>query len=1180
MHDSAIKSFCTWARRKLISEVERRCAIYDISDNPKNPIGTDAVEGRVLSVNEKRQRASLIKIMQGEGFESLVERAAYTWFNRFMAIRFMELNDRLPSRTRLLSANDGSFKPQALTEALQVDIEGLDRPQVAELVQAGDDEATFRYLFIAQCAELAECMPDVFEVVGSNMELLLPDGLLRKDSVIAHLVEDIPEEDWTEGAEIVGWMYQYYVSERKDEYFASDRKATREDLAPATQLFTPEWIVRYLTDNSLGRLWMLNHPDSTLAEHMEYYIAPGKDAETGFRHVSSPEEITVVDPACGSGHILVYAFDLLASMYEEEGYSRRDIPQLILKKNLFGLEIDPRAAAMACFALTMKACEYDGRFLRRNVQPKITVLSRIEFDEDECAAIFSIMKDQERLDAPFLLDKTDLLDVLAHLDEAGSLFAPTEIDLNSLRAVAETVMDEAGMFGMTAAEKAKRALEELKPLVRHYDVVIANPPYLGRKKMNTWVSEWVEMNYPNEKKDLCTCFIHRGFSLAEKRGYSSMVTSQSWMFLGSFENMRNAIIDTKTICNMCHLGARAFEQISGEVVQTTATSFWNEKSESAGNYIRIVDSKDAEEKKKLCVEAIQNTDCEWFYRANQQDFKKIPSSPIAYWASESVLSAFENARPLKEYADVRIGMGTGKNEVFLRLWWEISTSQINFSLHSTNDLQTSTAKYYPYNKGGEYRLWYGNYSHVVWFDESGRTRMNNTSGHRENGGHDRYFNEGLTWTFLSSSKFGVRYLPEGFLFDVAGSSIFPNKIDEKYLLAFLASEVCFVMIRILNPTLNFQAGDIRSLPIFEESNYNRSIVNYVTQNIDISHLDWDSFETSWDFAKLPLIKHHVPGETLAQAYEAWRDECNERFWKLKSNEEELNRIFARIYDMEDEVPIEVPLNKVSVHIVFDSENDVPEELKGGGYVRTKADEIKSLVSYAVGCIMGRYSLDKPGLILANQGDGLNQYLKQVPNPAFTPDSNGIIPLTDVEYFHDDATGLFIDFMKTAFGEKHLEENLEFVANALGDRGTPRQVIREYFRSKFFVDHCKTYSVKNAGKRPIYWLFDSGKKGGFRALFYMHRYTPDLLARLRTEYVLPQQERYRIQLSNIHDAMVNADRRQMADLRKQHKKLSEQLDEINAYEEKVHHLADQMIKIDLDDGVSHNYALFQDILAKI
>lgn len=1180
MHDNLIKNYCIWARRELMTEVKRRCALYDIAAQPHNPKNAEAVNGRVLSRTERNQRRVLIDQMQANGEEAVIEKATYTWFNRIMAMRFMGVNDRLPSHTRILSSNNNAFRPQVLTEALHVDIEGIDRAKVATLVRAGDDEATFRYLFLAQCNELAKCMPDVFEPVGSAFELLLPDGLLRPDGVISRMVEDIPEEDWREGVEIVGWMYQYYVSERKDEYFAARRKATREDLAPATQLFTPEWIVRYLTQNSLGRLWMLNHPESNLASKMEYYIAPEGGAETEFRKVDSPEELSVVDPACGSGHILVYAFDLLAQIYEEQGYSRRDIPQLVLQNNIYGLEIDPRAAAMASFALTMKACELDSRFLRRNVSPNITVLNRIEFTEEEREAIARIAKEQESLNAPFLLSDTELMAVLEHLDEAGSLFAPTEANLNSIREALDHMGEQDLLHhSVSAEEKLQMALDELEPLARHYDAVIANPPYLGSGSLAKWESEWLKKNYNDGKADLFAAFIYRGFTLAKADGYNAMVTMQSWMFLGSFENMRNYILNHKHIATMAHLGARAFDQISGEVVQTTAFVVENQADSTIGIYLRVVDFDGEAGKSAAAREAIQNPDCGWFYRANQQDFKKIPGTPIAYWASNVVLTNFAKGiefNSLSDFGKVAQGITTGNNNRFLRLWWEVGSDLSEYS-HPPNQEDNYGLHWVAADKGGSFRKWYGNNDFVINWSNGGQEIIDSPASTPRNLAAS--FQPSCSCSKISSGDISFRHHSGGFIFTDASVSLTGAGSLESYSQGFLNSSVCLTMMKILAPTLNFEVGQIRSLPFIIDVNYQKVVDTQVVDCRALSRTDWDSYETSWDFTELPLLKRQYCGE-LQQAYMQWMGECNKRFYQLKANEEELNRIFAGIYGMQDEVTIKVPLDKVSVHYVVDAMGDLPESWGSTSYVRTKRDEVVSLISYAVGCMMGRYSLDRPGLILANQGDGLKEYLEQVSSPTFHPDEDGIIPFTDVEYFHDDATGLFVDFMRTAFGEASLEQNLQFVADALGDSGTPRQVIREYFRNDFFADHCKTYSVQNAGKRPIYWLFDSGKKGGFRALFYMHRYTPDLLARLRTEYVHPQQERYRTQIAHIDDAMATADKREQVALKKQRKKLSEQLAEITSYEEKLHHLADQMIKIDLDDGVKHNYALFQDVLAKI
>lgn len=1168
MHDSQIKSYCMWARRELISEVERRCAIYDIAENPSMPVGADAVNGRVLTAVEKRQRGELLSMVKRDGYDQTLERAAYTWFNRIMAIRFMEVNDRLPSRTRMFSSNDGSFKPQVLSEALTVDIEGVDRVKIAELVQAGDDEATFRYLFLAQCYELAKCMPDVFERVGSTMEMLLPDGLLRPDGAIAKIITDIDETDWTEGVEIVGWMYQYYNQERKDEYFASKRKATADDIAPATQLFTPEWIVRYLTENSLGRLWMLNDPESKLASQMDYYIAP--DGDPGeFLEVEGPEEISVLDPACGSGHILVYAFDLMAAMYSERGYARRDIPRLILEKNLTGIEVDPRAAAMASFALTMKACEYDSRFLRRGVKPRITVLQSVELGEEQRRAIASVRHGREHLGAPSLLDQTDLLDALAHLGEVGSLLEPTPEDMGALRATSESLENEVGLFGSLAHGQVMEAIGMLEPLAAKYDVVVANPPYLQKSALRGWASRWIEHHYAEEKYDLCTCFIKRGADFAKRDGYVAEITMQSWMFLSSYEKMRKKIISSYGIVSMAHLGARAFDAIGGEVVSTTATVFSNSRQKGCGSYFRLVDDVGEKGKSDAFKEAIRDSDCGWFYRVDEEDFKSIPGWPIAYWTSKSQLAAFTSKRTIVTVAKLCKGMVTMDNGRFLRLWWEVSKNDSCVIASNAEEAINSNCRWFPYNKGGAYRKWYGNREWFVNWKNDGKEIKEKVVDAYGGGSYTKeirneaqYFKGGFTWSNVSTGQLSVRTEEPGTIFDSTGITGFAVYPDATYsLMALLNSSVINSFMSFLSPTLHFNTEPVGSVPVVDLSDEkSTAAAKVVARNISICRIDWDSFETSWDFQTHPLVQ---PGEPLVERqFKRWQVECRERFDALKANEEEINRIFARIYHMEGEVPIEVPDDKVSVRLA-DRNRDV-----------------KSLISYAVGCIMGRYSLDKPGLVLANQGDGLDEYLAQVPEPTLTPDEDGIIPLTDVEYFHDDAVGLFCDFLKAAYGAEILEENLQFVADSLNGGDNTRQTIRDYFRNDFFKDHCQTYSVASAGKRPIYWLFDSGKKGGFRALFYMHRYTPDLLARLRTEYVHPQQERYRNQIGDIDRDFETADKHDIVRLKKLRKKLSEQLAEINAYEEKVHHLADQMIEIDLDDGVKHNYALFQDVLAKI
>ncbi|MEG2533253.1 MAG: BREX-1 system adenine-specific DNA-methyltransferase PglX, partial [Gordonibacter sp.] len=907
MNDSVIKSYCMWARRELISEVKRRCAIYDISENPSSTADADAVGGFVLTAAEKEQRKELLATIREEGHGRVAERAAYTWFNRIMAIRFMEVNDLLPSRTRVLSANDGSFKPQVLTEALSVDIEGLDRVHVAELVQAGDDEATFRYLFLTQCAELANCMPDVFEDVGAAVELLLPDGLLREGGVVNRCVVDIPEDDWREGVQIVGWMYQYYVSEKKDDYFASKRKASAEDIPCATQLFTPEWIVRYLTENSLGRLWMLNSPQSELASKMDYYLVPEGDAG-GFLRIEGPEEITVLDPACGSGHILVYAFDLLAAMYEERGYARRDIPQLIMEKNLTGIEIDPRAAAMASFALTMKACEYDGRFLRRGVRPRIIVLGKVEFDEGQRHAIVGVRHKQEKLGAPFLLDQTELLGALAHLDEIGSLLVPTEEDMGALRSAATSLENEEGIFGFGAKEQVDKSLSRLEPLVMKYDVVIANPPYLQKSALEPWTSEWVKDRYPEESNDLCTCFIKRGLDFVQRGGYVAEITMHSWMFLSSYEKMRKKIIGNYGIVSMAHLGARAFDAIGGEVVSTTATVFDNSKTQGEGIYFRLVDGSSEADKAAALHEAIQKPDCGWFYHADAESFKSIPGWPIAYWASEAVDSSFRIGVPLKELGVTSKGIVTADNGLFLRLWWEPNYNAECFRISSNDECLNSSGKWFPISKGGPFRKWYGNRFHVINWEQGGRSvfEASEVSGkHPQDYKDVLKFKQSLTWSAISTGQPSFR-VNTNCLCESKGLGLFPQATHYEYLFGLVNSSVSTSILNVIAPTIDFNAGDIDLIPVLGEPN--QRVSNLVDGNIGLACSDWNAFETSWDFQFYPIIRC----ARIVDAFDAWETECQQRFLKLKANEEELNLIFARIYHMEDEVPIEVPDDKVSV----------------------------------------------------------------------------------------------------------------------------------------------------------------------------------------------------------------------------------------------------------------------------
>ena len=831
MNDNAIKNYAMWARRELISEVAKKCAFWGISDGDCPSAAADSIDGRVLTSLEKKQRADLLRQVKAQGFEQFVETAAYTWFNRILAIRFMEVNDRLPSHVRVLSAQDGAFAPQALQEALDLPLDALDASKAAELVQAGDDEGLFKLVFLAQCDQLAEYMPAVFDRIGGAMELMLPDGLLREGGVIEQLVSSIQESDWLEGVEVIGWMYQYYVSERKDEVFASfkkGKKAERDAIAPATQLFTPNWIVRYLTENSLGRLWMLNYPGSSLTEHMPYFIKPGDDAETEFKKVSSPEEITVVDPACGSGHILVYAFDLLARMYAEAGYSDREVARLIVEKNLSGFEIDPRAAAMASFAVTMKACELDSRFLRRGVTPQISVLNRIEFDNEEKSLLRKVSSNLE------------LLDVAAHLDECGSLFKPSQKDLDDIAGDLASLSGADSLFADAAKGKLERLQAELLPLAERYDVVVANPPYMGSNNMNKWLADWTKRAYPASKRDLCTCFIERGQNLAIARGYEALITSDTCMYISSFEQLRKNILSRSTI--VCFIDTRGtnahpdvFDANAGWVLHNAFVEGVK------GSYFKLNQAIAAKEAGYL--EALANPNCGWLYHLNAALYSKLPGSPIVYWISPSFQNLCFDYVPLERNVYFKEGITTGDNETYLRLWHEVSNAHF-YSLSDKGSV-CATRSWIPCNKGGAFRRWYGNNDYVIDWTNDGNDLAAFPRSSFRNASYQR--KEGVSYSNLSTGLFAARYSPTGFAFESKGTTCFSE--DPFSTLAYLNSSIFGELTKYVCPTLDFKFGILQKLPdlqIAECSQIAKKCVQYTKE-------DWDSFETSWEFHSHPLV---------------------------------------------------------------------------------------------------------------------------------------------------------------------------------------------------------------------------------------------------------------------------------------------------------------------------------------
>ena len=1032
---------------------------------------------------------------------------AYTWFNRFIALRFMEVNDYLPTHVRVFSDASGGFNPEILKDVLHLELEGLDKSKVSEMLNANQTEELYRYLLLTQCNALNDALPEMFEKLGSYTEMLLPNNILKQDSVLARLVKDIDEDDWKDAVQIIGWMYQYYNTEPKQAVFdglKKNVKITKEKIPAATQLFTPDWIVRYMVENSLGRLWLETHPNAALKANWKYYLDEAEQTpEVAERlrvlrsqsPVKSPEDIRLIDPCMGSGHILVYAFDVLMQIYESEGYNPRDTAKLILEKNIYGLDIDRRAYQLAYFSLMMKARQYNRRIFAEDIKPQ--VYHPAGFQDGE---------------------------------EYGSLVKVDELPPKPVEKTGQLSLDDTNYDLQLNAWNFKRLLAQ------KYDVVVTNPPYMGGSGMGAKMSDYVKKNYPDSKSDLFAVFIEKCGELLKPKGYQAMITQHAWMFLSSYEKLRGKMIH-RDIVNMAHLGARAFEEIGGEVVQTTA--FVLSKRiiiNFEATYVRLVDFNSQHAKEDAYLSGDNR------YTANKGNFQKIPGCPVAYWASDALLKAFEVGKPLDKVAPPKQGLITGDNDRFLKLWFEVAATKTAFTYDANK-------KYFPYNKGGEFRRWYGNHDYVINWENDGfeiRNFKDDNGKLRSRPQNLEYnFRPSFSWSLITTAGFCVRYYPRNFMFNVAGISSFPEK-DIEYFVGLFNTKIADLFTKAINPTLNMNVGDVAKVPVLVRNK--ETVVELVTDCIALSRADWDEFESSWDFKQHPLIRSE---QTVEAAFDKWEREAMKRFYALKANEVELNRIFIEIYGLQNELTPEIDDKDVTVR---------------------RADlgrEIRSLISYAVGCMLGRYSLDTEGLAYAGGEWDANKY------HSFIPDKDNILPICDDEYFDDDILGRFVDFVRVVYGAETLEENLKYIADALGGNGTPREVIRNYFLNEFYKDHCKIYQ-----KRPIYWLFDSGKKNGFKSLVYLHRYTPDLLAKLRTDYVHEQQERYRTQLSHIAAALNTATGSERARLLKQQDKLSEQLKEITAFEEKVHHLADQNITIDLDDGVKKNYEIFADVLAKI
>lgn len=1161
MDKNAIKKYAVWARNELIARVTQKALQYGIAEENIIVAAADSVGGKLLTDTEKKQRQALIAQVKEKGFEHVMEEVAYTWFNRFSALRFMEVNGYLPTRVRVFTDDENRFKPQIITEAIHLEMDGLDLEKVYAFKEANKTEDLYKYLLITQCNSLNKILPGMFQHISDYTELLLPDNLLREGSVIEQMISLIPEEDWKDAVQIIGWLYQFYNIEPKskvDEKVKAREKVTKEEIPAKTQLFTPDWIVRYMVENSLGRLWLEGHPDDVLKSEWKYYLDESKqeadvqaqlDALREEYKVIKPEEIRCIDPCMGSGHILAYMFDVLVKIYEAYGYTNREAATSIVVNNIWGLDIDERAAQLSYFSIMMKARQYDRRFFNKKdendnlviPQPHVYAIRESGYTNMEGHREYEFSQDilDYFVDGNTVLKKAidTLINELFDAKEYGSIVNVTNVDFDALYERFAKVDTDVNIYAYPVLNILLPFVKVAQAMAQKYEIVVTNPPYLLMNNADAKLYSFVLEHYPESKVDLYSVFIEKCKKFAKSNSFFALVTMHSWMFTSSFEDFRNKMSHS-TIVNMAHLGKRAFEEIGGEVVQTTTFVMWNNTMYNyIGAYSRLLEPNSQDGKEKLFLEGTSR------YLSSYSTYSKIIGKPIAYWVSEKMCEAF-SGQYLVDFAQCCTGMQTGNNDKYVRVWFEVDINETTIK----NDF----GKYKKYNCGGESRKWYGNHKNVVLWGENGDAIRAEKSSVIRNEAY--YYKQGISWKRIGSSVFYLRYLPEGFIFDQAGDSMFMR--DKEYLyyiLAFVNSKVAVAAFEFIAPTMNLTAGNMNKLPIVYSPNDN--IDAMVKENISIERDDWDSFETSWDFTKHPLTGN-TETMWICEAYEHWREICYVRINQIKKSEESINDFFIQLYGLDDELSAELSYDEITI------------------YQADLQSDIKSLISYSVGCMFGRYSLDADGLAYAGGEWEASKYR------TFPADRDNIIPICDDEYFEDDIVGHFVKFIEMVYGKETLAENLKFIANALGGKGTPKDVIRNYFLNDFYSDHCATYSIKGSGKRPIYWQFDSGKKNGFKCLIYMHRYQPDTLARIRTDYVHEQQSRYRTAIADLEQCINGSSTSDRVKLSKKLIALQAQATEIHEYEEKIHHLADQMIRIDLDDGVKHNYAIFKDVLAKI
>ncbi len=1183
MHRNTLEAYAQKARRDFIAAVTDRAAFYGLTAKSIEPVVEEGdvtlIGAHAFPRNVVEPRKLLEEQIRRDGFEQVMESMAYTWFNRFAAIRYMELHDYLDHGYRVLSHPEGQNQPEILEHAADVDLPSLDREKAVELKLDGSkDEELYRLLLRAQCNALHQAMPFLFEhSAGDATDLLLPATLLHTDSLIRQMVEAIDESAW-EQIEIIGWLYQFYISEKKDQVIG--KVVASEDIPAATQLFTPNWIVKYLVQNSLGAQWLATYPHSSIRGLMDYYIEPVEQTDEVNAQLKSitpstlnSEALTLIDPASGSGHILVEAYELFRAIYLERGYRQRDVAQLILEKNLFGLDIDGRAAQLTGFALMMKGRADDRRLFERGV--KLNLIALVDSNGFDAERLAQSMKLADYGLA--VSDLPELKRLFEHASTFGSLIqVPEELaaKLPALKQLSEATSQD--LFVSDDLRRLGPLVQQAELLSAKYDAVVANPPYMGSKGMNALVKKFAKDHFPDAKNDLFACFIERGYTLAKDAGHNAMVTMQSWMFLSSFEKIRERMLRDKTIVTMAHMA----NGVMGIAFGTAATILRNLPVSGYVADYSHTSVDDLSDQRVPSEFPVRNNRLK---RVAQNEFKKIPGSPVAYWVSERMRDVFEEGTLLGKLVDAKQGLATADNDQFLRRWHEVDHGKCSYGSESRDAAAQSGKKWFPYNKGGEFRKWYGNQDYLVDWENDGRAiRAFGT----ENGGRARsrpqntefYFQESLTWSDVTSGPPSFRLNDRGSIHDVKGMSAFSFRGVERLLLAgYCNTLIVRAIARATNPTLSFQIGNFVNIPFIEGvgEDFSRAVTKNVDWLVRSTIIDWNAYERSWDFKSLPVLtSSSQPTPTLESSYTAWTTLNRETIAEMKRLEEENNHLFIDAYGLQDELTPNVPIEEITLTVnpAYRYGGNLTEKEQ---WTRFRQDTMAELVSYAIGCMMGRYSLDVPGLIYAHRGNVDFDPSRYTWVPA---DPDGIIPLTDDEWFDDDAAHRLIEFISVVWDKGHLEDNLTFLTDNLqrGKNESSRETLRRYLCDSFFKDHLQTYK-----KRPIYWLFSSGRNKAFQCLVYLHRYNEGTLARMRTEYAIPLQgmmaSRVRQLERDIAAAASTAHRKR---LEKERATLVKQQSELREFDEKLRHYADQRIGLDLDDGVKVNYGKFGDLLAEV